>query len=105
MTVEDTMKRIAEAKMTTPFGGFSVRLPYRSDLHLARKAWHMTMGLIIVSIYLSGMSRSTAVTILGSALGLDLILELSRLRVPSINEKILKIWGPFMRSHELTQLS
>jgi diacylglycerol kinase (CTP) len=84
---------------------FPVRLHLRSDLHLARKAWHMLMGLVIAYIYLSGMSRTTAVVTLGCILGWDLMMETARLRIPAFNEKIVRIWGPFMRSNEVHRLS
>ena len=78
----------------------------RNDLHLARKIWHVSMGMLIVFIYVfSGMSAGTAVLILGSALGLDLIVETARLRIPSFNEQVLRFWGPFMRSSEVSHMS
>ena len=82
-----------------------IRLHMRTDLHLARKLWHMLMGLAIVSIYLSGMSRSTAVFTLGCVLGLDLLMETVRLRSPAINETILRYWGPLMRTNEIGRVS
>jgi dolichol kinase len=93
-------------KLNSPFAGsFPVRLHLRSDLHLARKVWHMTMGLLIAFIYLSGLSRSSAVLILGSLLGLDIFLEAARLTSPAVNEKIMRFFGPVMRSHEMKGLS
>jgi diacylglycerol kinase (CTP) len=84
----------------------SIRLHVRSDLHLARKVWHMSLGLMIVMIYLlSGMSRSTAVVTVGSALGLNLLIEITRLRIPAFNERVLRVMGPFMRSCEINRLS
>lgn len=92
------MKRLAAA--------IPVRLHLRSDLHLARKSWHLLMGLTIAAVfYLSGMSRTTAVILLGSILGFDLFMETARLRIPSLNEKIMRVWGPFMRSCEVNRLS
>jgi dolichol kinase len=101
------MKRIAEAKLHTFFGdGLSVRLHVRHDLHLARKTWHLFMGLMIISIYeFSGMSTSTAVTLLGTALGINLFVETARLRIPTFNEKVLRFWGPLMRSCEMNRMS
>src|SRR5687767_504974 len=99
------MKRTAEAKFNSMVASFPVRLHLRSDLHLARKAWHMIMGLVIVAVYMSGMSRSTAVVTLGTILGIDLFMETLRLKVPSINEKVMKFWGPLMRSNEIDRLS
>lgn len=84
----------------------SARLHLRSDLHLARKAWHMGMGLLLVSVYLlSGMSRGTGVMILGSLLGLNLLVEITRLRVPSVNERVVRYMGTFVRSCEMNRLS
>lgn len=100
------MRRTAEAKFNQLLGAaFPVRLHLRSDLHLARKTWHMFMGLLIAIIYQSGMSRSTAVITLGCALGLDLLVETIRLKVPSFNEKVLRLWGPVMRSCEVDRFS
>ena len=88
------MKRTAVAK-----------LHIRSDLHLARKAWHMVMGLVIASIYMSGISKNSGVMILASCLFFDLILENARLRSPVVNEAVLRFWSPFMRFHEMNQMS
>jgi dolichol kinase len=63
------------------------------------------MGLIIVYCYLAGTSRGTAVMILASILGVDLITESTRLRSAAFNEKILRFWAPFMRAHEIHQMS
>lgn len=100
------MKRTAEAKIQQLLtSALPIRLHLRSDLHLARKAWHMAMGLVMVLIYMSGMSRPTAVITLGCALGIDLLIETLRLRVPSFNEKVLRVMGPLMRSNEVNQMS
>jgi diacylglycerol kinase (CTP) len=84
----------------------SVQLHVRHDLHLARKAWHMMMGLILVGVYLgTGMSRTTGVIILSCFLGFDVLVETIRLRVPSVNEKMMRVWQPFMRSCEVNRVS
>ncbi len=100
------MKRTAaEVKLNHFFGGFPVRLHIRNDLHLARKIWHMLMGLVIVFVYMSGTSRSTGVMILGSVLGFDLLMESIRLRNPAWNQALLRFWGPLLRAHEVKQFS
>ncbi len=99
------MKRTAEAKIHPFYSELPIRLHFRNDLHLARKAWHMIMGLVIVFCYLNGTSQGSAILILGSVLGFDLILETTRLRSSTINQKILKYWGPIMRSHEINRMS
>lgn len=82
-----------------------VRLHLRSDLHLARKAWHMIMGMVMCLIYFSALSRTAAVVTLGCFLGFDLLLETVRLRSTVVNEKLMKVWGPFMRSCEVNRVS
>jgi dolichol kinase len=99
------MKRSPEAKATQLFADIPVRLHFRSDLHLLRKAFHMIMGLVIVYFYMADMSRAKAVLILAPLLGLDLLLEASRLRKSSLNQRVLKYWGPFMRAHESQRFS
>ena len=78
---------------------------HRSSLHLARKAWHLLGGLLIVYLYEAGTPRSTAVAILTGVLGVGLSLELLRGRFPTLNALIVRGWGPFMREHELHQMS
>lgn len=81
-------------------------LHLRSDLHLARKTWHLLMGLTAVWVYLgAGLSPSAGVVILGSILGLDLLVETARLRIPSFNERVLRTWGPLMRADEVNRMS
>ena len=96
-------------RRTGAIAGISLRIPVRlhlrQDLHLLRKAWHSLMGLIMVAVFLSGLSRSSAVLILGSVLGLDLIIELGRLRIPALNEAVMRFWGPIMRSCEVNRVS
>lgn len=80
-------------------------LHVRSDLHLARKAWHVLMGLFIVGIYMAGLTRSQGVLVLGAFLLLSLGAETARLRIPSFNESVMRFWGPLMRSCEVNRYS
>lgn len=89
----------------TPKTGWMTTLHVRSDLHLARKAWHMIMGLFIVAVYMGGMSRSLGVLVLGFVLGVNLIVETARLKIPALNEKVIKMWGPLMRTCEMNRYS
>jgi len=84
---------------------FPVRLHLRHDLHLTRKLWHMLMGLLMVAVFLSGLSRFHAVLILGTCLGLNLLIETARLRIPAVNDKVIRFWGPVMRSGEIDRIS
>lgn len=86
----------------------SIKLPklhLRHDLHLARKCWHMGMGLFMVTLYLSGMERLVAGKLLGVFLFLFLVFEFARLRFPHLNEKIVRWWGPLMRTSEINKIS
>ncbi len=65
----------------------------------------MTTGLLMVTVFLSGLSRHTAVLLLGSLLGLTLLLETARLKIPAFNEAFVRFWGPIIRSCEVNRLS
>lgn len=82
-----------------------IRLSMRTDLHLARKVWHMGMGLMMAAIYMAGLPTSKAILLLGAALILDLFMETARLRNPALNQKILRFWGPIMRTSEVNKIS
>lgn len=102
----DMMKRQLEMKWAQYFpAAFPSRLHLRSDLHVARKVWHMGIGVLVSMIYLAGCPRSSAVLILGMILALDLVLESIRLRVPTMNEKVIRLWGPLMRQSETERFS
>lgn len=103
-------KRTGEAKLSQNLlgmvsAGFPVRLHFRSDLHVARKVWHAGMGLMISVIYMSGVSRGSAVMILAFFLGLNLFIETMRLTSPLFNEKVMGLWGPLMRTNEIDRIS
>jgi dolichol kinase len=83
--------------------GFALSL--RNDVHLARKIWHMGMGLTMVGIYGSGFSASNSVLILAAFLAFSVFMELVRLRMPALNEKVIRFWGPIMRSCEVDRMS
>ena len=80
-------------------------LPVRSDLHLARKVWHAGMGLMIVGIFSCGISKALALTLLGSALLIIISGELVRLRNPVLNERIVRFFGPIIRTQEVGKFS
>jgi dolichol kinase len=80
-------------------------LRVRSDLHLMRKLWHMLMGLFMVGIYMAGLTRSEGVLILGFFLAMCLAGETARLRIPAMNELVIRFWGPLMRSCEVDRYS
>lgn|GEM_PF-369677 len=77
----------------------------RTDLHIARKVWHMGMGLMIVGLYLTIVPRPLAILLLGSALGIILAGEVIRLRIPAVNEKLVRMTGAIIRKSEVNRMS
>lgn len=80
-------------------------LPVRTELHLFRKMWHATMGLVIVALYLGGMPHSLALTILGGLFVFSITMELRRLHNPTLNERCIRFFGPIIRSNEINRIS
>ncbi|MBI3556129.1 MAG: hypothetical protein HY074_07685 [Deltaproteobacteria bacterium] len=80
-------------------------LPVRTDLHLLRKFWHMSMGLLIVSLYMSGMPQGTALTILGALFVWSVSMETIRLKNSAVNEKCIRFFGSLIRSSEVNKVS
>ena len=80
-------------------------MPVRSDLHIARKVWHACMGTMIVVIYTSGISQALALGLVAFFFTLDVSVEMLRLKNPVLNEKVLKVFGPIFRHHEVNRLS
>lgn len=73
----------------------------RSDLHLARKIWHMSVGSIILFFFL----KSSAPTIYWAHAILALALsgfatDYTRKKIPQLNHIIIMLMGPLMRRSE-----
>lgn len=87
------------------FGTFShgivERLSLRSDLHLARKIWHMSMGMVIALLYEAGVPTGVGIILLSMALVFTVVIETLRLRHSGWNEKMIRIFRPVMRSNEV----
>jgi diacylglycerol kinase (CTP) len=81
------------------------RLRLRNDLHLARKAWHCSMGLFMAFVYLIGTPKVICVLLLLGALAFVLTAEHARLRFPKVNEWAIKAMGPIMRKNEVNKVS
>ena len=83
----------------------SVRLPVRSDLHIARKLWHMVTGMVLIFGLLSGTSQATALIIMGTIFLASATTEFLRLRNPAFNDICVKFMSPFMRANEVQNVS
>jgi diacylglycerol kinase (CTP) len=78
----------------------------RDNLHLARKLWHVSSGLISLLIYKnSGVSKyECAYFVLGLALT-ALLLDFARMKIPKLNSGFIKAWSPFLRKNEINGFS
>lgn len=90
---------ISLLKLTSPFS-------LRSDLHIARKLWHMLSGVIGLIIYQrNGMSTDRMATYLLIVAILAFTLEFLRLRDERLNQIVMIVMKPFMRESEKTSVS
>jgi diacylglycerol kinase (CTP) len=79
-------------------------LKNRSDLHLARKVWHLTS---VFSVFLFFQLASTSVSafalfILGP---IAIALDFLRLRSEKVNDVVVAVLGPIMRNQEVKSLA
>ena len=81
------------------------QLHRRSDLHLARKVFHASTGLMMILIYAFLLDRSAAVLVLGILLGIASSLEYLRMQHPAVNQKILSLFSGIMRKSEASGAS
>jgi dolichol kinase len=71
-----------------------------------RKVWHTLMGLVGVAVFMSlNLTSGAAVLVLSLLLAMALVVETARLKFPSINERVVQLWAPFMRAHEVNRMS
>jgi dolichol kinase len=90
---------ISQLRISSPF-----RL--RTDLHIARKLWHMLTGVIGLFIYhRTGASATTAATILLMFSILAFTVEFIRLRNDAINNFLMIFMKPLMRESEKNSVS
>lgn len=77
------------------------QLKVRSDLHIARKAWHITSGLAgLGAYYLLGYGpQLTSYALFGLAIA-SFVFELSRMKFETLNTQVVKVLGPIMRESE-----
>ncbi len=81
-------------------------LAQRSDLHLARKTFHMSGGLVfLVPFLFLNFSQEYMAAILGTFLALVMSLEYCRARWEWVNGLAVKVMGPIMRDTEVNQLT
>lgn len=86
--------------------GTGLRLHHRSDLHLARKTFHMSGAMVFLTPYLFfGFSQEYMAAILGTVLALVMSMEYARSRWEWVNTVAVRVMGPVMRDTEVNQLT
>jgi dolichol kinase len=90
---------IAQIRIASPFR-------MRTDLHLARKLWHMLTGIVgLVAYYRSGASAQTVATILLVFSIASFTVEFLRLRNEALNTLLMTFMKPIMRESEKNSVS
>lgn len=86
--------------------GSASGLAQRSDLHLARKCFHMSGALVFLTPFLFfDFSQEKMAAILGTVLAAVMSLEYSRSKWEWVNGVAVKVMGPVMRQSEVNQLT
>lgn len=87
-------------------GNSTLGLRHRSDLHLARKFFHMQGALTFLVPYIFfGFSRELMISILGTFLAIVMAIEYSRARSEWVNSITVRVLGPIMRDTEVNTLT
>lgn len=74
----------------------------RSDIHLARKIWHMG-GVSLLALGYAFLPEVVAWVFLGGAWLLFVPLDFARQRNPKLNEALVGWFRPIMREHEVNR--
>jgi diacylglycerol kinase (CTP) len=84
----------------------SSQLRLRSDLHIARKVWHITTGLVGLLVYKkSGATTDQAAALLFALALAAFSVEFLRLNNEKINQVLTFFMKPVMRESERTSVS
>jgi len=72
----------------------------RSDLHVARKFWHMTTVFLMALCYYYVPPFWAGVVLISACL-IFIPMDFIRKKIPTLNEIILQIFGPIVRENEV----
>jgi diacylglycerol kinase (CTP) len=87
-------------------GSSATGLRHRSDLHLARKFFHMQGAVTFLVPYLFfGFSKENMAAILGTVLAVVMSIEYARSRWEWVNSVAVRFMGPVMRDTEVNSLT
>lgn len=76
----------------------------KSDLHMARKLWHMC-GVFAIFVGWILLPYWWAIAILGTVWLLFVTGDVLRQRSSDFNQKLMRAFGPIMRSYEVNRLA
>lgn len=79
-------------------------LKRRSDLHLARKAWHC-LGVLALLVFYTKVPRPLMLQGISFLTLFAVAADLVRQRVPKVNQCLMFVFHPFMREHERDQFA
>jgi diacylglycerol kinase (CTP) len=72
----------------------------RSDIHWARKIWHM-LGVSVMALLYALLPYSVCLVLLGITWLLFVPFDFARQKNPKLNEKLIAWFKPIMREHEV----
>ena len=82
------------------------QLHRRSDLHLARKAFHIMGGsLLLYPLWYLNKPTEWMAALLGTLLAMVMSIEYARNNWPIVNHWVLRVLGPLMRESEKNRVS
>ncbi|RYZ75214.1 MAG: hypothetical protein EOP06_32705, partial [Proteobacteria bacterium] len=81
-----------------------LELKQRSDIHWARKIWHMT-GVFVIFLFYVSISSTASIISLSIACALFLPVDFLRLRHPALNDWCVHALKPIMRTNEVNRLA
>lgn len=79
-------------------------LKKRSELHHARKLWHVG-GVLLIALVHSMISRETAIVLLLLSAAVVIPIDIARHRNPKLNEFVISIFRHIIRVNEVDRLS
>jgi len=80
------------------------QLKQRSDVHIARKLWHLFGVLAIIIIY-HNVSRTISIQLITFVTCLSFALDILRRHLPTMNQALISVFRPIMRKHEYNSLN
>lgn len=81
-----------------------VNLKHRSDIHWARKIWHMVGVSIIAALYAVLPEKISIIALVFTTL-FAIAMDVIRLRKPAFNELVMSALGPVMRKSEIDRFA